>query len=87
MRRECSCKAKKSSSQASKWNIFEDDDIRSLSEASFRNATDTLSFLQPFFFTVNEATENIVSSEEPTVTDEDLGGDGVLEPLRNHLRS
>ena len=57
------------------------DDNMLVIEASFRNATDTLSFLQPFFFTVNEATENIVSSEEPTVTDEDLGGDGVLSPL------
>ena len=60
--------------------IFEDENTLVI-RASFRNATDNLSFLQPFFFTVNEATENIVSSEEPEVGDDDLGGDGVLEPL------
>ena len=60
--------------------IFEDENTLVI-RATFRNATDNLSFLQPFFFTVNEATENIVSSEEPTVTDDDLGGDGVLSPL------
>ena len=60
--------------------VFQDDNTLVI-EASFRNATDTLSFLQPFFFTVNEASENIVSSEEPEVSDEDLGGDGVLSPL------
>ncbi len=57
------------------------DDNEVVVEASFTNVTDTLAFLQPFFFTVNEGTENIVSSEEPTVTDDDLGGDGVLSPM------
>ena len=60
--------------------IFEDETTLVI-RASFRNATDELSFLQPLFFTVNEGTENIVSSEEPTVTDDDLGGDGVLGPI------
>ena len=57
------------------------DDNEVVVEASFTNVTDTLAFLQPFFFTVNEASENIVSSEEPTVSDDDLGGDGVLSPM------
>ena len=59
---------------------FQEDNVLVI-EASFRNATNTLSFLQPFFFTVNEATENIISSEEPAVSDDDLGGDGVLSPM------
>ena len=35
---------------------------------------------QPFTFEPNPATSNIVSSVEPTVTDADLGGDGILSP-------
>ena len=49
-------------------------------EATFTNLLGDMSFAQPFFFTVNEATTNILSSEEPEVTADDLGGDGVLEP-------
>ena len=51
-----------------------------LIEASFKNVTDNLSFQQPFFFTVNADTNNIVSSLEPEVSNEDLGGDGILSP-------
>ncbi len=49
-------------------------------EATFTNLLGDISFAQPFFFTVDEATTNILGSEEPEVTDDDLGGDGVLEP-------
>ena len=48
-------------------------------EAAFTNVRGDVSFGQPFFFTVNEATTNILSSEEPEVSDDDLGGDGVLQ--------
>ena len=58
---------------------FEPDNVLVI-EATFTNLLSDMSFAQPFFFTVDEATTNILSSEEPEVTDDDLGGDGVLEP-------
>lgn len=45
-------------------------------DATFKNVTDALAFTQPFGFTASSW--NIVSSIEPVVSDEDLGGDGVL---------
>ena len=47
--------------------------------AEFTNVTD-FTFEQPFTFTQAPSTSNIVSSQEPEVTDADLGGDGVLSP-------
>ena len=47
--------------------------------AEFTNVTD-FSYEQPFTFTQAPSTSNIVSSQEPEVTDADLGGDGVLSP-------
>ena len=47
--------------------------------AEFTNVTD-FTFEQPFTFTQAESTSNIVSSQEPEVTDADLGGDGALSP-------
>ena len=58
---------------------FEPDNVLVI-EATFTNLLGDMSFAQPFFFTVDEATTNILGSEEPEVTDDDLGGDGVLEP-------
>ncbi len=58
---------------------FEPDNVLVI-EATFTNLLGDMSFAQPFFFIVDEATTNILSSEEPEVTDDDLGGDGVLEP-------
>jgi hypothetical protein len=55
-------------------------DNRLIIDASFRNITADSDFLQPFFFTRSERTSNIVSSIEPEVTDDDLGGDGILSP-------
>ena len=45
---------------------------------SFQNITDDLTFAQPFAF--EPSGSNYVSSTEPTVSDDDLGGDGVLSP-------
>ena len=47
--------------------------------AEFTNVTD-FSYEQPFTFTQAPSTSNIVSSQEPEVTDADLGGDGALSP-------
>ena len=46
-------------------------------EASFTN-TSSFNFEQPFSFSAAPGTSNIVSSSEPSVSDADLGGDGVL---------
>ena len=49
--------------------------------ALFGNLTEAFAFQQPVAFTPDpELTFNIESSSEPTVTDADLGGDGVLSP-------
>lgn len=53
---------------------------RMILEAEFKNATTDFNFERPFFFTVNEETSNILSSNEPELSDQDLGGDGVLSP-------
>jgi uncharacterized repeat protein (TIGR01451 family) len=47
--------------------------------AEFTNVTN-FTFEQPFTFTRADSTRNIVSSQEPEVTDADLGGDGMLSP-------
>jgi len=47
--------------------------------AEFTNVTD-FTFEQPFTFTRADSTRNIISSQEPEVTDADLGGDGALSP-------
>lgn len=48
--------------------------------AAYQNVTDDSLFLQPFFFSRSSRTENIVSSVEPLLSADDLGGDGVLGP-------
>ena len=47
-------------------------------DASFKNVTEGLEFAQPFTFEAKSI--NIASSQEPVVSDDDLGGDGVLSP-------
>ena len=47
-------------------------------KAKFQNVT-TCDFSQPFTFT-KTTTKNVISSTEPTVSNADLGGDGVLSP-------
>lgn len=47
--------------------------------ASFTNVTGN-TYEQPFSFSPADSTNNIVSSDEPEVTDADLGGDGALSP-------
>ena len=42
------------------------------------NITADLDFAQPFFFTLNSASNNVTSASAPLVTDQQLGGDGVL---------
>lgn len=48
--------------------------------AKFRNVTSEYFFRQPFTFSGNENTSNIVSSTEPELTDDHLGGNGYLSP-------
>ena len=48
--------------------------------AAYRNVTSDALFLQPFFFSRNAKTDNIVSSVEPLLSADDLGGDGILSP-------
>lgn len=53
-------------------------------EASFKNFTGGITtpknFEQPFTFDSGASTQDIVSSTEPTVSDADLGSDGILSP-------
>ena len=44
------------------------------------NITGDLDFVQPFFFTLSSTSRNIVKATAPLVTDQKLGGDGVLSP-------
>ncbi len=44
------------------------------------NITADLDFAQPFFFTLNSASNNVINASAPLVTDQQLGGDGVLSP-------
>ena len=46
----------------------------------FQNITPVRFFLQPFFFTLGSDTNNIDGATAPLVTDEQLGGDGILDP-------
>ena len=48
--------------------------------ARFKNNTQNLDMRQPFTFHVAPETTNIVGSIEPTVTNDDLGGDDTLSP-------
>ena len=48
--------------------------------ASFTNVTSDRYFSQPFTFERSQHSWNVVNSVEPTVTDADLGGDGILAP-------
>ena len=57
---------------------FLPDDVLKI-EARFNNRS-SYNFEQPFSFTVSPEIDNIISSTEPTVSDADLGGDGVLSP-------
>ena len=50
------------------------------------NVTDSSGFAQPFFFTLNSASENIVRAYAPLVTAHSLGGDGVLSPDEQSAR-
>ena len=45
-----------------------------------KNITDDANFAQPFFFTLSSESKNLVKAFAPLVTDEQLGGDGVLSP-------
>ncbi len=54
--------------------------------AQVENITADLSFAQPFFFTLNSASSNVVSASAPLVTDQQLGGDGVLSPAEKSAR-
>ena len=47
-------------------------------KASFKNVADNVGFAQAFFFEASGS--NYVSSTEPSVSEGDLGGDGVLSP-------
>lgn len=47
-------------------------------DAIFKNVTEASEFHQPFIFKARSF--NVVSSQEPSVSDDDLGGDGVLSP-------
>ena len=51
-------------------------------KATFTNVTSNTNFLQPFSFGPATSPQggNYLRSSEPTVTDADLGGDGVLSP-------
>ena len=51
-------------------------------KATFTNITSNTNFLQPFSFDPATSPQggNYLRSSEPTVTDADLGGDGVLSP-------
>ena len=51
-------------------------------KATFTNVTSNTNFLQPFSFGPATSPQggNYLRSSEPTVTDADLGGDGVLAP-------
>ena len=51
-----------------------------------KNITTDLSFAQPFFFTLNSESDNVVSATAPLVTDRQLGGDGVLSPSEESAR-
>ena len=44
------------------------------------NITEDLGFAQPFSFTLSSTSRNVVKARAPLVTDEQLGGDGVLSP-------
>ena len=44
------------------------------------NTTDDLDFAQPFSFTLDASSNNLVEASAPPVTDAALGGDGVLSP-------
>lgn len=48
--------------------------------AAYQNVTDDALFLQPFAFIRNNRTDNIVSSVEPVLDADDLGGDAILSP-------
>ncbi len=60
---------------------FERSGRKVLIRAKLTNISDD-EFLQPFFFTLSEKSEtkNVVRALAPLVTDEQLGGDGILSP-------
>ena len=49
-------------------------------DARFLNIREHAEFVQPFFFTLGTDTDNIGGATAPLVTDDQLGGDGVLTP-------
>ncbi len=47
---------------------------------TFKNVTDDLGFARPFTFERSRLSFNVTESDEPEVSADDLGGDGVLSP-------
>ena len=54
--------------------------------ARVENVTADLDFAQPFFFTLNSASDKVINASAPLVTDQQLGGDGVLSPGEKSAR-